>query len=363
MKKLEEAVKQGIESGAFPGLALVVAKGTNILYHYHSGFAQLLPEPREITPDTLFDLASLTKPVATTTAIMLLVQAGKLSLSDKARDYLAGFDGNGKEKITLRHLLNHSSGLPAWKPYYKEIAPSSEGKSFITNKVLQEELIYLPGQKAIYSDPGFILLGMIIEKIAQQGLDTFCRQNIFQPLGLSRMFFINLHQKLPALAQVAATEACPWRGRVIAGEVHDENAYVMGGVAGHAGLFSTAQDLCLFAQAMLSCYQGRDNLINPEIARIFFQRQTDIPGSTWALGWDTPSLQGSSAGRYFTPRSIGHLGFTGTSLWIDLEQEIIVVLLTNRIHPHRANEQIKIYRPLLHNLIMKELQSFGPLRL
>jgi len=359
MRRVEEAIKEGIVAGAFPGLALVVAREAETLYHYHTGFAQLLPEPKEITPDTIFDLASLTKPVATATAIMLLVQAGKLSLSDKVQYYLAGFDGNGKEEVTIRHLLAHSSGLPAWKPYYKEIDPSLEGKSFISNKVLQEELVYAPGQKAIYSDLGFILLGMIIEKVAQQSLDSFCRQNIFQPLGLYQTFFINLqnkdNQKFLSLTNVAATEACPWRDRIVVGEVHDENAYVMGGVAGHAGLFSTAQDLCRFAQTMLNCYQGKGNLISQEIAEIFFQRQADIPCSTWALGWDTPSPHGSSTGRYFTPRSIGHLGFTGTSIWIDLEQEIIVVLLTNRIHPQRSKEQIKIYRPLLHNLIMEEL--------
>jgi serine-type D-Ala-D-Ala carboxypeptidase len=364
MKKVEEFIKQGIVSGVFPGLALVVARGTEVLYHDHAGFAQLCPEPKEMNPNTLFDLASITKPVATTTAIMLLVQRGRLSLSDKVQDYLSQFDGHGKNEVTIRHLLSHSSGLSAWKPYYKEIPSSSithfeVGKSFISNKVLQEGLVYGPGQKAVYSDLGYILLGMIIEKVTQQTLDSFCYQNIFGPMGLSQTFFINLEkkgkQKSFSLANIAATEECPWRCRIIVGEVHDENTYAMGGVAGHSGLFSSAQDLCKFAQVMISCYQGRNDLIGQSIVQEFFHRQMGLSGSTWALGWDTPSLQKSSAGRYFTSQSVGHLGFTGTSLWIDLEQEIIVVLLTNRVHPRRSNEQIKIYRPMLHDLIMEEL--------
>jgi CubicO group peptidase (beta-lactamase class C family) len=365
-EEIEKTIEQAISSGAFPGIALVAAKGPNILYQYYSGWAQLYPVAEKLTWDTIFDLSSLTKPIATTTAIMLLLQKKLLSLTDRVQDYLPRFRGKGKERVTLSHLLTHNSGLPSWKPYYKAIIQNhsinfARGKSFIVNQVLEEELIYEPGQKILYSDLGFILLGVIIEHITQESLDTFCQRNIFYPLGLSNTFFINLKNKYRdnrvAPTRFAATEHCPWRGRVLRGEVQDENAFAMGGVAGHAGLFSNAQDIYQFAQTMLSCYRGKNDFISQNIVQTFFLPQVDGSGATRALGWDIPSVQNSSAGKYFSSHSIGHLGFTGTSLWIDLEREIILVLLTNRVHPDRANENIKHYRPLIHNLIMEGIDG------
>jgi len=362
--RLERLIEQGIAKGAFPGAVLIVAKGERILYQYCSGYAQIQPSAEKMVYEALFDLSSLTKPIATTTAIMLLVQEGQIHLSDKVKKYLPEFKGGEKEQIEIRDLLAHNSGLPAWRPYYRELplradSDFSSAKSFIIRRVLEEELIYSPGHLTLYSDLGFILLGEIIERVTRQDLDEFSKQMIFEPLGLQDTLFIDLRKggrdrQLTELYRVVATEYCPWRGRVLKGEVHDENAYAMGGVAGHAGLFSTAQDICRFAQAMLNCYKGGPGLVHQDVLKTFFFSDTERP-----LGWDRPSSVKSAAGKHLSPVSVGHLGFVGTSLWIDLERELIIVFFTNRVHPSRNNEGIKYYRPLIHDLIMEELDAIG----
>jgi CubicO group peptidase (beta-lactamase class C family) len=259
--------------------------------------------------------------------------------------------------------------LPAWRPYYKEIARQEhEGKvnflgsrsarEFVYNQIQREKLEAAPGQKAIYSDLGFILLGEIIEEVCGTGLDQYCQENIFRPLGLSRTFFVNLeimrrHNLEPVREVFAPTESCPWRKKVLCGEVHDDNAYAMGGVAGHAGLFASIRDVDRLVTTLVECYRGKNTFLPVGLVCEFWTREGTVPGSTWALGWDTPSEAGASCGTHFSPHSIGHLGFTGTSVWIDLEKSVHVILLSNRVHPRRANNKIHAFRPLIHDLVME----------
>jgi CubicO group peptidase (beta-lactamase class C family) len=206
-----------------------------------------------------------------------------------------------------------------------------------------------------YSDAGFILLGEIVETLTGTPLDTFCRQEIFSALHLGNVGFRRLERPQPVAIPFASTERCPWRQRVLEGEVHDENAWIMGGVAGHAGLFATGRQVWQFAQSLLDGLQGRSWLVSSPTVRTFTTGQGAPGESTWALGWDTPTPGQSSAGQFFSPAAIGHLGFTGTSLWIDPTQQVIVVLLTNRVHPSRQREGIRTFRPLINDLVMRAL--------
>lgn len=315
--------------------------------------------------DTRFDLASLTKVVATTTALMRLYDQQRFALDDRVADFLPCFGQGGRERITIRHLLTHSSGLPAWAPLYQQFDPAElqDRRETFYELIARLPLLSPPGRQARYSDLGFIILGAVIEALSGMPLDRFCSQHLFTPLGLDSTGY----RRLPSEGQdprasspssYAATEVCPWRKRLLRGEVHDENAYAMGGVAGHAGLFGTAADLFRFTSMLLDCLDGRaSSFLSPQTVATFTHRQGIPAGSTWALGWDTPSAQGSTAGRYFSPRSIGHTGFTGTSLWIDLLRRVTVICLTNRVHPSRHQADLKRFRPQLHDCIMQELRK------
>jgi CubicO group peptidase (beta-lactamase class C family) len=310
-----------------------------------------------MTRATRFDLASLTKPLATTTAVMLLLDEGSLGLQDPVSRFLPGFESGEKSRVRIFHLLNHSSGLRAWRPYYRElgdgrrIAGSPAGKKAIYEKVHAEKLNYTPGTQSLYSDLGFILLGEIVERAGGLPLDRFCRDRIFRPLSLRGLGY---RKASPAGAgRFAATERCPWRGRVLHGEVQDENAWAMGGTAGHAGLFGTAMEVFYLTQRILLAADGKERgFVAPKTAEAFVSR-AGTPHSSFALGWDTPSAP-SSSGRFFSPRSFGHLGFTGVSVWADRDRGLVAVLLTNRVHPTRRNIKIRAFRPAIHDLIVKE---------
>ncbi len=360
LKRVEEKLKEAVSEGVFPGVSLLVARGEEILHYQIAGLARLIPVKERLTNDHLFDLASLTKVIATTSAVMLLVKERKISLGDRVSRYLKGFSRGEKKDMCIRNLLCHCSGFPSWRPYYldfsQEINPGEEGKRYVYQRVEREKLVYKVTHRSLYSDLDFILLGEIIELISGTSLQDFCKDNIFLPLGLKQTTFIEATES-PAKGRFnfAATEKCPWRKRVLCGQVHDENAYLMGGTAGHAGLFSTARDLFKFIRVLLLSFKGKEAFLPAQIVREFFTRQDLPPGSTWALGWDTPSPRGSTSGRYFSPRSIGHCGFTGTSIWIDLERDLVVILLSNRIHPRRDNQKISSFRPMIHDLIFEEL--------
>ncbi|HYO14132.1 MAG TPA: serine hydrolase domain-containing protein, partial [Thermoanaerobaculia bacterium] len=284
------------ERGAFPGGVLAVGYERKLVHLYPFGRLTYAADARPVTADTLYDLASLTKVVATTTMAMILVDEGRLDLDRRVQEFLPGFQGPGKEAVTVRHLLSHSSGLEALAPFFREI----RGKEAYVERIQAMDLVYPTGSRSLYSDPGIILLGEILEQVAGQPLEVFVEERVFEPLGMREIRF----RPPPELrARIAPTEEDPWRGRLVHGEVHDENAFAMGGVAPHAGLFGTAGDLARFAQMLLNggVLDGR-RVVSRETVELF-TRRAGIPDSTRALGWDTKSPEGSSAGTLFSDRS------------------------------------------------------------
>ena len=336
------------ERGAFPGGVLAVGDSRELVYLHPFGRLTHDADAPPVTAETLYDLASLTKVVATTTMAMILVDEGKLDLDQPVQELVPGFRGPGKEAVTVRHLLTHSSGLPAIVSLYKEV----QGKAAFRERVHALDLEYPPGSRSIYSDPGIILLGEILEQAAGQSLETFVHERIFKPLGMRDTRF----RPPPELRlQIAPTEFDPWRGRLIQGEVHDENAFAMGGVAPHAGLFGTAGDLSRFARMLLNggILNGH-RIVSRETVELF-TRRAGIPDSDRALGWDTKSAEGSSAGTLLSSRSFGHTGFTGTSIWIDPERKLFIILLTNRVQPTRDNNLIREARPAVADAVVRAL--------
>ena len=365
---LEEAVRDG----TFPGAVVLVRQDGEVVYRKAHGYRSLEPERTPLSEETVFDLASLTKPLATTVALMRFVAEKKIRLDDRISRFFPNFGTCGKMATTIRHLLSHSSGLPAWRPYYKELRTqkqkitrlatlgSQSARDFIYAQIQREKAEYEPGTRTLYSDLGFMLLGALIEDMSGTSLDQYCWNKIYRPLGLQAMGFINietLRQKKyeTATEMIAPTERCPWRGRILCGEVHDDNACAMGGVAGHAGLFAPIDEVDQLVSTLVECHAGSHPFLPADVVRDFWTVNTAVPDSTWACGWDTPSPQGSSAGEFFSSRSFGHLGFTGTSVWIDLERNIHIIMLSNRVHPRRENEKITAFRPILHNAVMKAL--------
>jgi uncharacterized protein YbbC (DUF1343 family)/CubicO group peptidase (beta-lactamase class C family) len=340
------------ERGAFPGGVLAVGYKRELVHLNPFGRLTYAADAPPVTADTLYDLASLTKVVATTTMAMILVDEGRLDLDRRVQEFLPGFQGPGKDVVTVRHLLTHSSGLEALAPFFREI----RGREAYLERIQAMDLVYPTGSRSVYSDPGIILLGAILEQVAGQPLETFVRERVFKPLGMREIRF----RPPPGLrSRIAPTEEDPWRGHLVHGEVHDENAFAMGGVAPHAGLFGTAGDLARFAQMLLNggVLDGR-RIVSRETVELF-TRRAGIPGSTRALGWDTKSAEGSSAGTLFSERSFGHTGFTGTSLWIDPERRLYVILLTNRVHPTRENNLIREVRPAVADAVVRALGA-GP---
>ncbi len=369
--KVDRALAKAIEGAETAGAVLLARKrrdGEWLEHEAVAGMAVAKPERLPMQRDTIFDLASLTKPLATTTAIMLLVADGRLVLDDPVAKHLPAFAERGKEDVTLRHLLTHSSGMRPWRGYHEVLIEkekkrgerwlcTEQGRETILDRIVRSSLVHEPGTAAVYGDLDFIALGAVIEAVSGQRLDAFCRERVFEPLGMLETEFRpiapdgSIASEFPR-SRVAATEECPFRERVVWGEVHDPNAYAMGGVAGHAGLFAPATDVLRFAEIVLDTWHGRSELLPRDLLRSFATRQKIPAESDWALGWDTPTEGVSSSGQYFSTASIGHLGFTGTSLWIDLEGEAIVVFLTNRIHLVAKRSRYEL-RPRVHDLLME----------
>lgn len=371
---VEQAMNAAVERGVFPGAVLLVRDRERVFYHRAFGWRSLEPQRSPMQEGTIFDLSSLTKPLATSIAVMLLVREGKLRLDDRVTRFFHNFGVHGKTHVTFRHLLSHCSGLPAWRPYYKNIIDierkggklnflvSRAAKEYVYEEVQRERPEAPPGERALYSDLGFLIVGAIVEQIGGMSLDRFCHERIYRPLGLRAMAFIDLTQLRsrrlePVTDMIAPTERCPWRKRVLCGEVHDDNAYAIGGVAGHAGLFAAARDVDTLLCRLKKCYEGADAFLPAALVREFWTRDPTVPDSTWALGWDGPAAEHSSSGTLFSPHTIGHLGFTGTSFWLDLERDRHVILLTNRVHPSRANEMIREFRPVIHDLVNRALSA------
>lgn len=358
MDEVHRLMLAGLARGVFPGAVLLVAIRDQVVFHRCYGLADLF-SGRAMTRETIFDLASLTKPLATALAAMILAGKGKLDLDSPCSRVCKQLEGTDKADITPRHLLSHCSGLPAWRPYYMRLRywPASARPAVLRRWLIKEPLADLPGLRSEYSDLGFMLLQWVLEEVGGGSLDSMVARQVYLPLGIESLFFNRVQKNAPGCRSAyAATEFCPWRSRLLIGQVHDDNAHVMGGVAGHAGLFGTAMGVCRLLQAVMFFDEGARSkkVFDPKLVESFFKIQT---GSTWALGFDTPASCGSSAGKWFSTGSVGHLGYTGTSFWIDRQRGIIVVLLTNRVHPTRYNQGIKSFRPPLHDAVMKAIQN------
>ena len=335
-------MRGAVSQRAFPGASLAVTyRGAFVA---SQGFGRFTYDPAspEVHADTIFDLASVTKVVATTAMAMLLYERGLLDLDAPAITVLPEFS---QPSVTIRMLLTHSSGLPA----YVKLFETAHNRDELFRAACNTPLAHLPGTHAEYSDIGFILLGEILARVAKEPIDRFVRREVFAPLNMEQTQF----NPPPSLKRaVPPTEDDrTFRHRIIQGEVSDENASVMGGIAGHAGLFAPATDGALFAECML---RGGALIFQPATVELFTRREALPAGTSRALGWDTPS-EPSTSGRYFSPHSFGHLGFTGTSLWIDPDRLLSVTLLTNRTWPDRASRAIRQVWPLLHDAIVAAL--------
>jgi CubicO group peptidase (beta-lactamase class C family) len=382
LRRLERAAERAIGKAELPGFVLWAARDGEVVYHEAFGEAQLRPHSRPMRTDTVFDLASLTKVLSTTLILMKLDERGALAVGDPVTRFIPTFADRDEKKrdITLRHLLTHSSGLKAWVPYYEDIRArdrkrdtrilgTPEARPYVLDRIAMGSLIHEVGEASVYGDLGFIVLGEVVARAAGDDLAALFAEEVGRPLGLRHTGFIPLPSGegkdappgglvLPR-TRFAATEDCSWRGRVLVGEVDDGNAWAVGGVSGHAGLFGTAEEVGKIALALMASYEGRGDLVARQVTERFFTRQ-DLPkGSDWALGWDTPTAGLSTSGRFFSPRSVGHTGFTGTSLWMDLDRRLVVVLLANRIHPIARKSRFA-FRPRVHDLLMEALGLAPP---
>ncbi|TDF94785.1 serine hydrolase domain-containing protein [Paenibacillus piri] len=298
-----------------------------------------------VQADSLWDLASVTKPIAML-PLMLLLEQGEVCLDDGIAAFLPDYAGTDKANITLRQLLTHSGGIPGQQPLYQ----SAHSKETLLTAVRNLPLRSKPGTRVEYTSQGYMILGEIIEKAAGKSLDTVLRELVFEPLGMKDTMF---NPPAALASRAAATEYCPWRGRLVRGEVHDENAVVLGGVAGHAGLFSTASDMALLCRELLRCGQiGNGRLLQHSTLRLMSRNHTSSLNLARGLGWQAKDADDSPAGDLFSASSYGHTGFTGTSIWMDPEKDIFAVLLTNRVHPVRSNMAIKRIRSIYHNLVV-----------
>ena len=347
---VDKLMQQAVSDSVFPGAVLLFGIDHTFLFSKAYGHYTYDKNSRQVTTNSIFDLASVSKVVGTTTAAMILVDRGKLNLDEKVIAYLPEFNNNGKDKITIRNLLLHNSGLPAFKKYYDKYSTADE----VINDIMNLKLIYEPGTKYVYSDLGMITLQKVIEKISGMPLDKFLYENLFKPLGMD----LTMYNPPKELKQnCVPTELDDfWRMRLLQGEVHDERAYMLNRVAGHAGLFSTAEDLSKFVRMLLDGgkYNGKQ-IISKKIIDEWTTKQSGL--SDRGLGWDTRSKEKSSSGKYFSMNSFGHTGYTGTSIWVDKDTKLFVILLTNRVHPTRKNRKIIEFRPIIHNAIYESIFS------
>jgi len=364
LKRVDRLLRDKIEGAReVPGAVLLVRGPDGVVFREAYGLRQAVPAELPMTSETLFDLASLTKPVCASLLTLIMAQRGRLDLDQGLEAWFSPVKDPAKRRITVRQLLSNRSGLPGWRPFYQEHPVDRQPIStdMLSQRVLEEPLEVPPGKEEIYSDLGFLLLGSILETASGRPLDSLFQEEIARPLGLSRIGYRRAQGDSGATAveveeeAVAATEDCPWRKRVLTGEVHDENCWLVGGVGGHAGLFSTAEDLDRIVDEIFQGLRDRSGLFAAGSLKAFFQRQDAPSRGTWALGWDTPSEKGSASGRHYSKNSVGHNGFTGTSLWMDCDRNVSVVFLTNRVHPTRENSAIRTLRPQVHDAVFEEL--------
>jgi len=350
---VDDLMKKGLRERVFPGAVLLVGKGDAELFLRAYGKADLFSNC-PMTPDTVFDLASLTKPLATALAVARLVDRGRIALDRPAADWLPELSGTDKAGITVRQLLCHRSGLPPHRLFYmvlKNLDPQ-ERKNAVLGLIARTPLDSPPGTKTLYSDLGFMLLCRLVERAVGCTLDRFLAEQIYGPMGIDDLFFFRLPKNSFSHHVFAATELCPVRCRLLVGEVHDDNAWHAGGVDGHAGLFGTARAV-FFLLRRLRAEQGgtiKTPVFSQEILDAILKND---PDDHFLLGFDRPAAENSSAGSYFSKNSVGHLGFTGVSFWMDPTTDMTIILLTNRVHPFRWHNRLVDFRPKIHDRIME----------
>ncbi|MCX6158361.1 MAG: serine hydrolase domain-containing protein [Ignavibacteriota bacterium] len=363
--KVDNLILNGISNKYFPGAALIIGNKTDIMYEKYFGGFTYDDNDQGVTENSIYDLASVTKVIATTSAVMKLYESGLLDLDTKVSYYFPEFAVNGKENITVRNLLLHNSGLKAWVPFYQ----TCKNKADVVNTIFTIGLEYETGSKFLYSDLNFITLGLIVEKISGLSLAEYCRKEVFYPLKMDNTFFTP-DQKV--LNNVVPTEFdANWRKRQLKGEVHDESAALLDGISGNAGLFSNARDLYTLMRVLQNNgkYNNpysrgikQESLFKEETVNLFLSKYiTGGYASTRAMGWDTKQepvgKYRSQCGELISANCFGHTGYTGTSVWCDRDRDIVVIFLTNRVYPSRGNDGIKEIRPELHNLIIKTLTN------
>ncbi len=359
---VDDLVSGGIINHAFPGAQLIIGNNNDVLYSKCYGNFTYDEFSSPVTEESIFDLASVTKVIATTSAIMILYEQQKFNLTDKVSEYIPEFGNNGKENLTILNLLIHNSGLTAFVPFYKTYSTRSE----VLNAIYNAGLEYEPETKSVYSDLNAVMLGLLVEKISGMDLNEFCKQNIFIPLNMHSTMF-KPDEKLKD--RILPTEYDTyWRMRQIQGEVHDETTSILGGISGNAGLFSNSTDLYKFMRVMMN--NGKyynpytrglkeEKLFSPDIISLFIKRYENVSyENSRALGWDTKPLAASGkyripCGELISENCFGHTGYTGTSIWCDTDRNLVVIFLTNRVYPSRDNYEIRNIRPELHNLAIQ----------
>lgn len=356
-------VMQGVEGAVAPGMIAGVwqARSPGLIEVFETGLRRKTPSEQPLSVATPFDLASLTKVMATTALAAVLVDRRWIRFETPLRAILPACPS---DDIEIRHLLSHTAGFIAWRPFWEKLrvkagatplfqVPIEERQRWMRAEVMSVTPEAGPGERAVYSDLSFLLLGFALEEVTQMPLDLAVRKFVWEPMGLSGAFFRRVRCSVEEgrMESVAATEDCPWRGGVLQGQVHDDNCWSMGGYAGHAGAFGTIEDVLRFARALANGF------ISGKVMSQVWSRVSQPPGCERTLGWDTPSGPDSSAGHLFSARTVGHLGFTGTSLWIDLEKGVAVSLLTNRVHPSRENQKIRAFRPRFHDSVWSDLSK------
>lgn len=369
--EVERLVVEGLQHGVYPAGVTVVARGGQILAAFAAGNRSQHND--SISYDTVFDIGTLTQIICTTTILMRLVDEGRLDLNHKVSRYLPGFNVHGKSSVTIGHLLAHTSGLAATHPFFEEIAQDATGKRLglltsrgardvMINAIARGPLKYEPESKQVFSDLGFILLGAIIELLTGWPLEKAFIKFVAQPLGLKNTGFIDLslvrrRGLIPVESRIAPTEECAWRGKILCGEVHDENTWIMGGVSGHNGLFSTVGDIHTFCSELWRAAQGKSDLISKKILAQFWEGSATTVSDHWRFGWETPHKENGFNGCGFSPRSVGHACSTGCSLWLEPELGIHILLLTNTLFPSRNNRKIYSFREEYHRNVLKLLRE------
>lgn len=353
---IHNLMQQGLQEHVFPGAVLLVGQGDTPLFFEAYGKANLF-SGQPMTRETVFDLASLTKPLATTLAVARLADQGRIEIDQPVGKWLPILTGSDKACITVRQLLCHQSGLPAHRLFYmmlKSLVPEQR-KSAVLELLRRTSLVDTPGKPPLYSDLGFMLLCRLVEAVAACPLNRFLKTEVYDPMGINDLFFVDLGGNWRPRRPTAATELCPMRKRLLVGEVHDDNAWFAGGVDGHAGLFGTAEAVFQLLRGLMADLQGHASpcVFSRKMIYEIFQGTTANP---LPLGFDRPLSENSSAGQFFSANTVGHLGFTGVSFWWDLDKDRCIVLLTNRVHPFRWNTRLQQFRPRIHDRIMEHFE-------